>query len=72
MHDYSEVTSTAHRDIDKACQLAREKKYHMADEAFMELAKQMVSAAIDCRDKHMEAEQEARGNIGRELLKGLS
>jgi hypothetical protein len=36
--DYSEVTSTAHREIDKACQLMREQKYEQAWKAFQSLA----------------------------------
>jgi hypothetical protein len=68
LNDYSEVTSTAHRDIDVCMQLLREGKWAKADLALTDLAKNLVRAAIWSRDKAQEEERRARMSIGRELL----
>jgi ABC-type nitrate/sulfonate/bicarbonate transport system substrate-binding protein len=71
LQDYSEVSSTGHKDIDRLQQLMREKKWLKADEQITEFVKQWLFVAQWCRERHETEEQLARMNIGQELLRHL-
>jgi hypothetical protein len=67
LQDYSEVSSTGHRDIDRINQLMREKKWLKADEEIVKFAKGWLAASQFCRDRH-----EAEMSIGQELMRHLN
>jgi hypothetical protein len=70
LQDYSEVSSTVHRDGDRINQLMREKKWLQADEEIVKFCKAWLRVAQWCRDQH-DAEP-ARTNIGQELMGHLN
>jgi hypothetical protein len=69
LQDYSEVTSTGHRDHDRLQQMLREKKWVNAEHAAEELGKRLIRLAQWCRDRQEAEQQLARMNIGQELMK---
>jgi hypothetical protein len=69
LNDYSEVTSTAHRDIDVCMQLLREGKWAKADLALTKYATRIIQAAIWARDKAEEEAGRPKVSIGQELLR---
>jgi hypothetical protein len=67
MNDYSEVSSTVHRDGDRINQLMREKKWLKADEEILKFVKGWLSVSQFCRDRH-----DAEMSIGQELMRHLN
>jgi hypothetical protein len=67
LQDYSEVSSTGHRDIDRINQLMREKKWLKAEQEIVKFVKGWLSASQFCRDRH-----EAESSIGQELMRHLN
>jgi hypothetical protein len=72
LQDYSEVTSTGHRDHDRLQQMLREKKWVNAEHAAEELGKRLIRLAQWCRDRQEAEEQLARMSIGQELMRHLN
>jgi ribosomal protein S25 len=66
LQDYSEVSSTGHRDIDRINQLMREKKWLKADQEIVKFAKGWLAVSQLCR-RH-----EAEMSIGQELMRHLN
>jgi hypothetical protein len=76
LQDYSEVSSTGHRDIvsstghrdiDRINQLMREKKWLKADQEIVLFVKGWLAASQFCRDRH-----KAEMSIGQELMRHLN
>jgi hypothetical protein len=72
LQDYSEVTSTGHRDHDRLQQMLREKQWVNAEHAAEELGKRFIRLAIWCRDRQEAEQQLARMSIGQELMRHLN
>jgi ABC-type nitrate/sulfonate/bicarbonate transport system substrate-binding protein len=72
LQDYSEVSSTGHRDIDRLQQLMREKKWLKADEEITKFVKAWLHTAQWCRDRQEAEEDLAKMSIGQELMRHLN
>jgi hypothetical protein len=72
LQDYSEVSSTGHRDIDRLQQLMREKKWLRADEEITKFVKAWLKTAQWCRERQEIEEQLVTMNIGQELMRHLN
>jgi hypothetical protein len=66
LQDYSEVSSTGHRDVDRINQLMREKKWLKADQEITKFVRGWLAASQFCRDRH-----DAEMSIGQELMRHL-
>jgi hypothetical protein len=71
LQDYSEVTSTGHRDLYRMQQMLREKQWTKAEYAAEEMGKRLIKLAIWCRDRNEAEDQLARMSIGQELMRHL-
>jgi hypothetical protein len=72
LNDYSEVSSTVHRDGDRISQLMREHKWLKADEEITKFVKAWLHVAQWCRDRHESEENLAKMSIGQELMRHLN
>jgi hypothetical protein len=72
LQDYSEVSSTGHKDIDRLQQLMREKKWLKADEEIIKFVKQWLAVADWCRERKEIEDQLVTMNIGQELMRHLN
>jgi hypothetical protein len=72
LQDYSEVTSTGHRDHDRLQQMLREGQWVNAERAAEELGKRLIRLAIWCRERQEAEEHLSRMSIGQELLRHLN